>query len=215
MTTAQEHEIPAAILRSPIMRQGGFGAYDGMIDANLVGQLRAEAARNFRDAVPQTCDCDDYAEGRGGTPRRSLLTAEGGAVQDDIYRSPAFSESLSDTCGLHVVPSGNRGSFSYYARPGDFLGLHRDVEACDLAVITGLHDDSAPTELSGALVVYPDRVLEPLSAIRARPSDGAQAVKLRVGETVVLLGGILPHLVMPVRDGQMRIISVMCFRALY
>ena len=34
------------------------------------------------------------------------------------------------------------------------------------------------------------------------------------GETIVLLGGILPHEVIPMAEGQERIVSVMCYRAL-
>jgi hypothetical protein len=38
-------------------------------------------------------------------------------------------------------------------------------------------------------------------------------VKLAVGETIVFFGGWVPHRLLPVREGQVRIISVLCFRA--
>jgi hypothetical protein len=135
-------------------------------------------------------------------------------VQDAWYASDPLQQFLSAQVGLPVVPSGNRGSYSYYARAGDFLDLHRDVETCDLAVLTALHDNSAPTDQSGGLVVYPGRIGEPLSAIRERSQEGAYLVKLLPGQTIVLLGGVLPHRVIPVAEGQLRIISVLCFRAL-
>jgi hypothetical protein len=206
--------IPHAILASPFMRHGGFAVYQGLPDWPTVGRLYAEAAERYPTATVQECRDDDLEDTRGGMPRRSLLTAEAGPAQDAMYMAPWLAELLSAACGVPIVPSGSRGSYSYYARPGDFLDLHRDVETCDVAMITGLHDDSTASELGGALVLYPGRVHEPLSAIRARPTDGAHPVKLGVGQTIVMFGGVVPHRVLPVRAGQVRIISVLCFQAL-
>lgn len=213
-TAAPPIQIPRAILDSPLMRQGGFAVFEGVPDAPTFGELYAEAAERYHGANEQQSWDDDDEDGRGGKPMRSLLTAEAGPAQDAMYRSQALSDFLSSVCGLPIVPSGNRGSYSYYARTGDFLDLHRDVETCDLAMITALHDNSDPADLGGALVLYPDRVREPLSAIRASPYDGASAVKLAVGQTIVLYGGVVPHRVLPVVEGQVRIISVLCFQAL-
>lgn len=212
ISTAPE-AVPRALLESTLMRQGGFGVYEGLPDPATFALLYAEAAERYAAADSQQCWDDDFAEGRGGRPRRSLLTAEAGPVQDALYASQWLSDVLSATCGVPIVPSGNRGSYSYYARPGDFLDLHRDVETCDMTMITALHDNSDPSETAGALVLYPDRLHEPLSAIRERPNDGTHAVKLSPGQTILLYGGVLPHRVLPVREGQVRIISVLCFRA--
>ena len=127
---------------------------------------------------------------------------------------PEITRALSEACGVPVVPSGNRGSYSYYARRGDFLDLHRDIETCDVAMITALHDNSDPNDKAGALVLYPGRIGEPLSAIHARPTDGVAIVKLLPHQTILMFGGVVPHRLLPVREGQVRIISVLCFRAM-
>lgn len=195
------------------MRQGGFAVYSGLPDEVTLAQLYNEAAEGYPRATVQECSDDDLEEVRGGRPRRRLLSVEGGPTLDSLYAWDWLMDFLSSACGVPVVPSGNRGSYSYYARPGDFLDLHRDVETCDLAMITGLHDNSNRSDLAGALVLYPRRIHEPLSAIRARPNDEAYAVKLLPGQTIIMLGGVVPHRLLPVREGQVRIVSVLCFRA--
>lgn len=205
--------VPEAILRSPLVAYGGFGVYAGLPDAAVCGQLLSEALQAYPHATPQESWTADEEEVRGGTPPRRFLSSSAGAVQDAMYESPVMHGMLSEICGLRIVPSGNRGSYSYYARPGDFLEVHRDIETCDVALITALHDNSPPEDAGGALMLYPGRIGEPLSAIRARPHDGYSLVKLAPGQSIVLFGGIVPHRVLPVAAGQVRIISVLCFKA--
>ena len=207
--------VPDAIRRSPLFAvNGGFGVYDGLPDSATFDLLFAEARACYQSATVQESTEPDREDIRGGKPRRKLLASSAGPAQDAMYASESLRGILSATCGLPIMPSGNRGSYSYYARPGDFLDLHRDVETCDVAMITALYDNSLPAANGGALVVYPGRVGEPLSAIRARPREGARLVKLAPGQTIILFGGVLPHCVLPVGDGQVRMVSVLCFRAL-
>jgi hypothetical protein len=207
-------EIPRPMIESVLMRQGGFGVYAEFPDAAICSRLYQEAFERFPTATAQEHWDDDLEELRGGKPRRRMLTAEAGPVQDQLYVAPRLPEILSSTCGVPIAPSGNRGSYSYYVRQGDFLDLHRDVETCDLAMITCLYETSEGSEAGGALVLYPGRIHEPLSAIRARPQEGAVLVKLQPRQTILMYGGVVPHLLMPVREGQARVISVLCFQAL-
>jgi hypothetical protein len=205
---------PDVVLRSPLVaNHGGFGVYANVPDAETFNALLAESLRAYTSAVHQESWAADQEEGRGGKPPRRFLTSQAGPVQDSLYEAPTVHQFLSSVCGLPIAPSGNRGSYSYYARPGDFLDLHRDVETCDVAMITALHDNSDPADPGGALMLYPGRLGEPLSAIRSRPNDGACVVKLFPGQTIVMFGGLVPHRVLPVVAGQVRIISVLCFRA--
>jgi hypothetical protein len=55
---------------------------------------------------------------------------------------------------------------------------------------------------------------EPLSHIRINPEHGAVRFKLVAGESVILAGGILPHLVTRVANGHYRITAPMCFEAI-
>jgi len=72
--------------------------------------------------------------------------------------------------------------------------------------------DSGSDDQGGALVVYPDRMTEPLSCLRAAPNDGAVAVSMNAGDTIVMYGGLLPHRIRRTATGQARIVSVLCFR---
>jgi hypothetical protein len=82
------------------------------------------------------------------------------------------------------------GSWSYYRRAGHYLGLHRDVAVCDVAMITCVvnHGGSPP---DGVLRLWPTRVRESPEQIR-RDSRGAVDVRVRPGETVILLAGWSP-----------------------
>ncbi len=211
--SAAPFAVPNAILNSPLLAHGsGFCIYAGLPDPYTFHALFSEAAELYRSAGSQQSWESDTENLRGGKPRRSLLTSTGGPIQDAWYASGHLRRFLSSQLGLPAVPSGNRGSYSYYARKGDFLDLHRDVETCDVAVITVLHDNSAPADAGGALALYPGRIGEPLSAIRERPEEGAHLVKLSPGQTLVMFGGVVPHRLVPVAEAQLRIISVLCFR---
>jgi hypothetical protein len=206
--------MPRFLRQSPLVtHHGGIAVTDHLPDAAVCGRLYEEAAAALATASRQEHDGEDYTEWRGGTPRRRLYSAEAGPAQDEWYLSPQLAEALSDLCRLRVSPSGTRGSYSYYAHAGDFLDLHRDVETCDVTLITCLHDNSDATDPHGALVVYPDRLDEPLSAIRGTPDQGAYPLKLVPGQSAILMGGVVPHFVQPVGEGQVRVISALCFVA--
>lgn len=214
MSSAQVPVLPPEIAASALFRGGpGFAVYADLPDASTCARLLEEAQDAYRQAARQELGEGDAAEGRGGTPRRRLLTAGAGPVQDEMYRATWLADALSAAVGVRLVASGGRGSYSYYARTGDHLGLHRDIETCDLATITVLHDNSSPSDQGGALLLYPGRTGEPLSAIRRRPRDGACLVKVMPGQTIAMWGGIVPHAVLPVAAGQVRIVSVLCFQA--
>ena len=111
-----------------------------------------------------------------------------------------------------IAPSGKRGTYSYYLRPGDFLGIHRDILACDVAVITCLIDGVQKSHDSGSLCLYPDRFTEPLSNVRSTPEKGAFKLHLAAGQTIVMYGGLIPHTLLPVSGGESRVVSVLCYR---
>ena len=118
---------------------------------------------------------------------------------------------LHALAGVPFVPTGRRGSFTYYHSPGDHLALHRDVETCDLALITALHRQGGDGR-SGTLLVYPGRIGETLTEIRRTPQRGGVSVDLAAGQSILLFGGLLPHRVVPMAAGQSRTVSLLCFR---
>lgn len=194
-----------------------------VIYAGLPGfeELRSEATALFQTARKHEWWEAGTGESKQATitedrtdsqPRRHLYSAPGGPIQQKYYHDPALLRFLSAETDLSLKPKTERGSYSYYLQPGDFIGLHRDSVGCDLAVLTVLYDSSAQTEKAGGLLIYCDRIDESIYSIRKSPSYGTEFVKMLPGQTLLLLGGLIPHRLIPVRSEQFRIISALCFQ---
>lgn len=203
--------LEARIANSPLLRQGGFRVFPGLYGPEGLQFLRTEALHLYPGARESSTSVSDGEEIRGGNPARSFLSCAAGPVQDHYYQSAALIQFFREITGLDVRPTGPRGTYTYYARPGDFLSVHRDVRACDLAVVTCLVDNALPETESGLMDFYPGRTKEPLSAIRATLSYGRLSRRLMPGETIAMLGGVVPHAIRPVDAGGQRIVSVLCY----
>lgn len=197
----------------PLAGAGGVAVVDGLPDPGTTGALLAEAMALYPNAEAQTLDRHDGATGRGGVPDRRLRTSGGGPVQDAFYAAPWLSNFLSSVCGAPVVPTGGRGSYSFYVEQGDYLGLHLDIDACDVTLITVLRDDAPPSDPSGGLLVHPGYLGGNLNEVRRCPDPASGLIKATPGQSIVLLGGLLPHETVPVNAGHPRVISALCFRA--
>ncbi|MDQ4059404.1 MAG: hypothetical protein M3124_09815, partial [Actinomycetota bacterium] len=171
---------------------------------------------------------------RRGDPDRWLESASGGPLLQGFYNSAMVENAIAGLTGVRWRTAGGLGTFSYYRRAGHHLGLHRDLELCDLAVITCVYDDArlfggpaepaprlfggpaepAPREetSSGALCLYPSRTGETLQAIRADDRAGVH-VRLAPGQSLVLLGGVIAHRLLPMKPGHTRIVAPLCFQA--
>ncbi|MBA3245138.1 MAG: hypothetical protein H0T61_08175 [Actinobacteria bacterium] len=186
-----------------------------LLDRDGLEALRQDAVARHRSAAEMRALEPDEEIWRGGSPDRWLESAPGGEALQAFYHSPRVLDLLQRLTGMEWTQSGLAGTYSYYRRPGHHLGLHRDIDECDLAVITCVHDSSeSRAETGGALCLYPERVEDPLPELRARPDDGAAYVRLEPGQSVVLLGGRVPHRVLPVGEEHVRIVAPLCYRAL-
>jgi hypothetical protein len=192
--------------------RGGFDVIEGLVDPRGAELLRREALALLPGATAVDVAVSDAADWRGGAPARRFLSASGGPAQDSLYQADWLQRCLEDVVGTALAPSGPRGTYTFYIRPGDFLALHRDIDICDVAAITCLQDGPYTPPGAGSLYLYPTRAHEPLSSIRADPRPGRLEVKLEPAQTIVLLGGLVPHYLSPVAPNQARIISVLCFR---
>jgi hypothetical protein len=201
-------QIPLDILASPLFAAGGFAVVPGVFASDLLAELAADA-RSIAERRRNVLAISEAAEGRGGSPARAFSSAHSDGLQWRLFSAPAMIGVLSRICGLRLAPTGG-GSYTYYEQPGDYLALHRDIVTCDIAVITSL--STPATSGSGILLVYPDYVEEPLSSARRAGRAAAKPIPLGFGDTVVLLGGIVPHEVTPMQPGQERIVSIMCYR---
>lgn len=208
----QNQFVPNHVRKSPLFKQGGFAVYAGLLSAQWHQAMLIEAQTLMPYAKENKSTQPDPEEVRGGTPPRAFLSTTGGSVQHTFYHSPNLKAFLKQVTGLPVRVSGMQGTYSYYARRGDYLSLHRDIETCDLAVITCLKDSGQIQDSGGRLCLYPSRCYELLSQVRATPAQGLVQVHLKPNHTIVMYGGIIPHWVTPASHSQMRITSVLCYR---
>jgi hypothetical protein len=206
--------IPTSIRKSPLMNEGGFQVFEGIIDSRMREEMLSEAWSLLPSANACEVCADDFEEVRGGRPRRSFINGQGGRLQQSFYSAPWLIDFLRSLTNNKLIPTGALGTYSYYLRPGDFLDIHRDIVECDVAVISCLNEGPMDEGDGGRLCLYPERLSEPLSSIRATPQLGAVKVRLDPGQTIVLYGGIVPHALLRVAEGQARIVSVLCYRAI-
>ncbi len=194
--------------RPELIRAGGALVIDDFLTPDWFAALREEGLERRAAADEQRKDEPDPGGWRAGNPARFLATAESGPILEEIYADAGVIARLEGLTGQKLAPTGGRGSFSFYDRPGHHLGLHRDIRTCDVTLITCLarREGRAP---SGALRIYPKAMREPLEEIG--PATPHRDVNMRAGQSVLLLGGCIPHEVLPAADGFSRSVAVLCF----
>ena len=94
-----------------------------------------------------------------------------------------------------------------YRRPGHHFGLHRDIHHCDVAAITCIERSGRGD--GGELLVFPRSSGAPLRNLTV---GHAHRVRIECGETIVLLGGHVPHMVTPVTGRLVRVVAPLCYR---
>ena len=213
MKQPRNDESVTALMKSRLLHHDGVIVESHLFSKESIWAMYEESCRLFHNSTEELRVDSDTEEWRGGIPPRKLLTSGGGPVQDRLYQASLLRALLSELIGMPVQASSNRASYSYYCRTGDHLALHRDVERCDVSIIVVLSDNTDSKEQGGELILYPKKIHEPLSVIRQNPEKDAVSVKLAAGETCILAGGMVPHLVRPVVEGQYRITAPMCFTA--
>lgn len=196
--------------RSQIVQNGGFVILPSLFENHWLSALTEECRQHRNIAEIQEKRSVDHTLWRGSNPDRFLANSQGGSVQTKIYQSGHLIKALAQLLGLVLKPTGSRGSYSYYDTPGHYLGLHRDIEKCDLTLITCLERKDPGLSESGALRVYHNCLKKDLSAVSHQ--DQFTDFHLKPGESIALLGGYLPHEVLPAAPGFERKISALCFK---
>lgn len=198
--------VRGRLARSPLIGHGGLLRTRLLDGAGLAALVRdAEVAHGA--AVEARVDVRDPDE--RGAPDRWLESAPGGAGLGAFAASAAVDDALVRATGVPWVPAGP-GSWSFYRRAGHHLGLHRDLAVCDLAVITCVVDSGGAGD-GGLLRLWPGRARESLEEILADPR-GAVDVRLEPGQTVLLLGGLVAHQVLPLQAGHVRVVAPLCYQ---
>jgi len=213
------HHDPTVVLMSTgaLGAAGGVAVVGGMPGSPWFEALAREAFE--MQVYAERVRGKSVSEGRPRSrlPGRALASSPGGPVQDAFYADPGLCQFISEQVGISVVPSGNRGSYTYYAEPGDHLDLHVDVDGCDVTLITVLHDSTDVSRSDAGVAVYRSAIGQPLESIDIRGDHGtgheAAVVKARAGDSILILGGLVPHRVLPLGSSGIRVISPLCFRA--
>jgi hypothetical protein len=199
--------LPSVIAVSRIFAEGGALRLPGLLAPADLAELETDALRVRASGRRNVLDISSAAEDRGGNPDRAFTTAHGGPSHWRTFTAATLVSAVREICGVICSPAGG-GTYTYY-EPGDFLGLHRDIERCDLTVISCLRQTGQSG--GGALRVYSRHMEEPLSRARAAGRDASIEVPLARGESLALLGGFVPHEVTPMQPGQERIVAIMCY----
>ena len=212
-TTTSAAAVQWALGRSILVAGGGYRVLK-LLSRSGLQALAEEAFVQHRQA--ETVRVTDAGSGDGatGNPNRWLESAPGGRMLNAFYRAERVRRILQAVTGVRWRQSGGGGSYSYYRGADHHLGLHRDIDECDLAVITCVYDQREQTAASGELVLYPSRQGESLARIEKSPELGAVPVHLRPCESLILLGGLVPHRVAPLAEGHVRIVAPLCYRAM-
>lgn len=192
---------------SPLIRAGGL-LRTRILDSHGLTTL----VRDAEQAHPQASEAriETPRSGERGDPDRWLESAPGGAALEQFACSALVLDTLARATGVAWQPAGP-GTWSYYRREGHHLGIHRDLAVCDLAMITCVADQG-DLDPAGLLRFWPSRTRESLDHIRSNPQH-ARHVRIRPGDTVLLLGGIVPHQVLPLGPRQLRIVAPLCYQA--
>jgi hypothetical protein len=185
-------DVQRRLAGSDLMRMGGA------VVTSLADQAEAAALRDEALGLWDSAETVHVAEPRDedrirGDPDRWLDWATGGPALRRFYRKADVLDLLGRLTGIEWEPSGDQGMYSYYRRPGQYLGLHRDIDTCDLAIITCVHD------------VMP--------ADPATSGRGGVILRLPVSRSLILLGGMIPHTLLPMAPGHVRIVAPLCYMA--
>jgi hypothetical protein len=192
------------LARSPLVRGGGLLRARILDDAGL-DALVQDAWQAHVGASEARLDLP--GPGERGDPDRWLESAPGGPALERFAGSDALLELLTRATHVRWRPAGP-GSWSYYRAEGHHLGIHRDLAVCDLAVITCVVDQGEGSD-GGLLRLWPTRARETTAAIRRDPA-GATQIRVQAGETVLLLGGLVAHQVLPLGPAQVRVVAPLC-----
>lgn len=191
----------------------GYRVIKNLISSFVLKALQSEADNQFRYAVRNEAAAELPLPERGGQPARRLYSSNGEKILQSIYENRKLLSQMEQWTGLRLAPTGEQGSYSYYMHKGDYLSLHRDIHSCDVTLITTLKHQSLAGSKGGMLCLYPQRKHEPLNRIIKHPLSGAKLLHLAEGDSLILLGGIVPHWLLTMLVNEKRVTALLCYCA--
>jgi alkylated DNA repair dioxygenase AlkB len=187
----------------------GFVSLDDLFSNDETEALLQEAVAQRVSARPWSSD--RYALSRRGqvsSPRAHRSASPGPALRA-LHESSRLRELLAELTGRHFFAT--RSSYLFYSA-GDFIGLHTDIDPCQVTLVTGVLGDPGPLVLHPELVpMAPPRVLQ-LSRRSGGFPPGGRPVAIPRDGVLVLRGSGVPHHRPPARTECA--IATLCYAAL-
>jgi hypothetical protein len=199
-----------SIEQSLLWRNGGYLVTRILSDQGLE-MLLAEALAQREECAEHNELLGGYRQDERGRADGRLESAPGGPILDALYHSDKVLQLLHRVTGVRWRPAGPKGTFSYY-RSHDFLGRHRDIHGCDLAAITCIMDTGGcDSGDSGRLAVYQSSRSDQVDEMPVPRAAACVKIRMRAGDSVILLGGIIDHEVCSLRTGHFRVVAPLCY----
>lgn len=180
------------------------------LTADQVFSLRAEAAERYAQTE---LDQDDSV--RGALPDGSfastcrLRSAPSGPVLAGLHEDPQLKKLVQDLTGRENLQLTRRG-FTYYGR-GDFLGIHRDVQACVVTLLIGVTSNLSPLGFAPSLRGKPNHDLQQYVDENGPFPDPEFEHSLPRDRFLAIDGRRIPHWRTPHLDSKPGIIATLCY----
>jgi alkylated DNA repair dioxygenase AlkB len=197
------------------MKHAGALAVDGFVcvhdlfSDDETEELVQEAARQRAFARPWSSN--RYTLSRRGqisSPRVHESASPGPALRA-LHESRRLKELLRELTGRYFFAT--RSSYLFYSA-GDFIGLHTDIDPCQVTLVTSVLGDPDPLVLHPELEsMAAERLLE-LSRRSGGVPPGGRPVAIPRGGVLVLRGSGVPHHRPPAQSGCA--IATLCYAAL-
>lgn len=187
----------------------GFVSLNDFFSSDETDALVQEAGAQRVSARPWSSD--QYALGRRGqmsSPRAHRSASPGPALRA-LHEGSRLRELLCELTGQHFFAT--RSSYLFYA-VGDFIGLHTDIDPCQVTLVTCVLGDPGPLVLHPELVPMGAARLLELSRCSGGFPPGGQPVAIPRDGVLILRGSGVPHHRPPSRSDCA--IATLCYAAL-
>jgi hypothetical protein len=185
----------------------GYVRVPGLFSHVRMQELESEAGELYPTSDRYIHDVFDIDGATVVTSPATFRLARGGPVLCRTWASASLVRMLSSMVGAGLTPT--RCSYNYYESQ-DHIGLHVDIDECQLTVTFGLWD-------VGPVLMYPEfRAMRPADLLElavdtgGRP-DGGTPLEMDIGTAIVMTGHTTPHR-RPAFERDLAAVGALCYR---